>query len=249
MRSLCCAIFCPGSRPLPCWRSLRRCVIFLIANTVPGDPVLAQLGDIAASNPEWSLAFRAKWGLDLPLWERYWIFLTSSGPRRSRHLDRLAASGARRHHQLRAGNHRTCDRGFLLSIVIGLPLGILAAMRRDSWIDHVARSISLIGVSAPTFWLAFIVLAIFYGELQMGARTRPARRDRFSATSRDRALSDRQHRRRRLGHVLRRSGASGPAGDRARRLDARADHPHHACAHAGGIVNRTMSASHAPRIG
>src|SRR5580700_1288519 len=50
-------------------------VIFLIANTVPGDPALAQLGDLAASNPQFLAAFRAKWGLDLPLWERYFIFL------------------------------------------------------------------------------------------------------------------------------------------------------------------------------
>src|SRR5438132_13963784 len=50
-------------------------VIFLIANTVPGDPVLAQLGDLAASNREFVARFRARWGLDLPLWQRYWIFL------------------------------------------------------------------------------------------------------------------------------------------------------------------------------
>ena len=48
-----------------------------------------------------------------------------------------------------------------------MPLGMLAAVRRDSWIDHVARCISLIGVSSPTFWLAFIMLAIFYGGLQI----------------------------------------------------------------------------------
>ncbi|MBV9784247.1 MAG: ABC transporter permease, partial [Acidisphaera sp.] len=50
-------------------------VIFLIANTVPGDPVLSQLGDLAASNPVTVAEFRHKWGLDLPLWDRYWIFL------------------------------------------------------------------------------------------------------------------------------------------------------------------------------
>src|SRR3954464_4770741 len=50
-------------------------VIFLIANTVPGDPVLSQLGDMAASDPTIVAEFRQKWGLDLPIWERYWIFL------------------------------------------------------------------------------------------------------------------------------------------------------------------------------
>jgi len=41
--------------------------VFLIANAVPGDPVLAQLGDMAASSPEIGKDFRVKWGLDLPL--------------------------------------------------------------------------------------------------------------------------------------------------------------------------------------
>ena len=50
-------------------------VIFLIANTVPGDPVLSQLGDMAASNPVMVAAFRHKYGLDLPVWDQYWIFL------------------------------------------------------------------------------------------------------------------------------------------------------------------------------
>jgi peptide/nickel transport system permease protein len=43
----------------------------------------------------------------------------------------------------------------------------MAAVRRDSWIDHLARLLSLVGVSSPTFWLAFIMLALFYGGLQI----------------------------------------------------------------------------------
>ena len=50
-------------------------IIFLISNFVPGDPVLAQLGDILASDPAVVARWRAKWGLDLPLWDRYLIFL------------------------------------------------------------------------------------------------------------------------------------------------------------------------------
>jgi peptide/nickel transport system permease protein len=44
---------------------------------------------------------------------------------------------------------------------------VLAAVKRDTWVDHVARVVSLLGVSSPTFWLAFILLAIFYGWLQI----------------------------------------------------------------------------------
>jgi peptide/nickel transport system permease protein len=142
-------------------------VIFLIANTVPGDPVRAQLGDMAASNPEILAAYRAKFGLDLPLWERYIIFfkgllqgdLGLSIATQRPVLDDI--------YQYAPATIELATAGFLLAVIIGVPLGILAAVRRDTWIDHVARFVSLIGVSSPTFWLAFIVLAVFYGELQI----------------------------------------------------------------------------------
>ena len=139
--------------------------IFLIANSVPGDPVLLQLGDLGASNPIMVAAFRHKWGLDLPLWERYGIFLNgllhgnlgNSIASRRPVLDDIVDYAP-----------ATIELGtiaFALALAVGLPLGVLAAVRRDSWIDHLARVLSLVGVSAPTFWLAFIMLAIFYGAL------------------------------------------------------------------------------------
>jgi len=142
-------------------------VIFLLANTVPGDPVLAQLGDLAASNKEFVAEWRAKWGLDLPLWQRYLIFLE-----RLAHGD-LGTSIASQRPVLQdirdfaPATLELASVSFLLALAVGIPLGILAAVRRDSWIDHLARLISLIGVSSPTFWLAFIVLALFYGGLQI----------------------------------------------------------------------------------
>ena len=142
-------------------------VVFLIANTVPGDPILAQLGDIAASNKEFVAQWRHKWGLDLPLWERYVIFLDGllhgdlgiSIASQRPVLDDIA--------DFAPATIELATVGFLLSVLIGVPLGIIAAVKRDRWIDHFARLVSLIGVSSPTFWLAFIVLAVFYGGLQI----------------------------------------------------------------------------------
>jgi peptide/nickel transport system permease protein len=140
-------------------------VIFLIANTVPGDPALAALGDMQASDPVQVREFRARWGLDLPLWEQYWLFLQriaqgdlgiSISSRRPVLDDIIDYAPA---------TIELATVAFLLSLAVGLPMGVLAAVRRDSWVDHVARGVSLVGVSAPTFWLAFIMLAIFYGQL------------------------------------------------------------------------------------
>jgi len=142
-------------------------VIFLIANTVPGDPVLSQLGDLAASTPSVVAEFRHKWGLDLPIWDRYWIFLNGL-----LHGDFGVSLVSRRPvlqdiAEYAPATLELASVAFALSLVVGLPLGVLAAVKRDSWIDNVARAVSLIGVSAPTFWLAFIMLAIFYGALDI----------------------------------------------------------------------------------
>jgi peptide/nickel transport system permease protein len=141
-------------------------IVFLISNVVPGDPVLAQLGDVAASDPATVAQWRAKWGMDLPIWDRYEIFL--SGLVRGD----LGISIATRRpvlddiEQYAPATVELATVSFVLSIIVGIPLGIAAAVKRDSWVDSLARAISLLGVSAPTFWLAFIMMAIFYGGLE-----------------------------------------------------------------------------------
>lgn len=142
-------------------------VVFLIANTVPGDPVLAQLGDQAASDPVFVAEWRHEYGLDRPLWERYLIFLNGL-----RHGDLGKSIRSQRPvlddiKDYAPATLELASVSFLLTLIIGVPLGILAAVKQDSWIDHLARAISLLGVSSPTFWLAFILLAIFYGYFQI----------------------------------------------------------------------------------
>src|SRR3954466_15051194 len=102
-------------------------VIFLIANTVPGDPVLAQLGDLAASNKEFVAFWRAKYGLDLPLYERYFIFLKGllhgdlgiSIATQRPVLDDISSYAP--------ATIELATAGFLISVIVGIPLGILAA--------------------------------------------------------------------------------------------------------------------------
>jgi peptide/nickel transport system permease protein len=142
-------------------------VVFLITNTVPGDPVLAQLGDQAASDPAFVAQWRHDYGLDRPLWERYFIFLKglSQGDLgRSIHSQRPVLDDIE---EYTPATLELATVAFILTLIVGIPLGILAAVRRDSWIDHLARVVSLLGVSSPTFWLAFILLAVFYGYLQI----------------------------------------------------------------------------------
>jgi peptide/nickel transport system permease protein len=142
-------------------------VVFVIVHFVPGDPIQAVLGDKQSSNPEIVQAYRDKWNLDEPLWVQYGTFLagllrgdlgTSIQTRRPIMDDIL---------QYAPATVELATAAALLAVIVGIPLGIMAAVRRDTWIDHVARLISLLGVSLPTFWLAFIVLTVFYGGLQI----------------------------------------------------------------------------------
>ena len=142
-------------------------VIFVVAHFVPADPIQAQLGDRASANPEIVAAFRARWGLDKPLHEQYMIFFTGL-----LHGDLGLSIATRRPvmedvKQYIPATIELATTAALMTALVGIPFGILAAVFRDTWLDHVARIISLIGVSAPTFWLAFIVLALFYGGLQI----------------------------------------------------------------------------------
>ena len=142
-------------------------VVFLIAHTVPADPVLAQLGDRAAANPELVARYRAHWGLDRPLWAQYGLFLGGlvrgdlgeSIVSRRPVVEDIA--------EYAPATFELATAAALLIVLVGVPLGIAAAVRRDAWVDHLARLVSLIGVSAPTFWLAFIALAVFYGGLHI----------------------------------------------------------------------------------
>lgn len=140
-------------------------ISFLVAHTVPADPIVSNLGQIASQRPEIVKAFREKWGLDRPLYEQYFTFLrnlcrgefgTSINTRRPVAKD-LA--------QFMPATVELATAAVLFAVLIGLPLGVVAALRRDGPIDHLARMVSLIGVSIPIFWLATVSLVLFYATL------------------------------------------------------------------------------------
>jgi peptide/nickel transport system permease protein len=141
-------------------------IIFLVAHYVPADPVQAQLGDLASANEEIVAAFRARWGLDEPLWKQYLYFLEglAQGDLMSIRTRRPVLEDIK---QYAPATVELATVAALITALVGVPLGVLAAITRDSIVDHGARIISLVGVSAPTFWLAFIALALFYGGLEI----------------------------------------------------------------------------------
>lgn len=141
-------------------------ISFIVSRAVPTDPVVSNLGQIASQRPEIVTAFREKWGLDRPLHEQYLAFVrnlargdlgTSINTRRSVTTD-LA--------HFMPATIELATAAIVFALTLGLPLGIFAAIRRDGPIDHLARLVSLIGVSIPIFWLATVSLVLFYATLQ-----------------------------------------------------------------------------------
>ena len=68
----------------------------------------------------------------------------------------------------------------LIAVIVGVTLGVIAAMRRNKLTDHVLRVVSLGGVSMPTFWIALVALYVFFFRLELAARNRAARPGRHS---------------------------------------------------------------------
>lgn len=141
-------------------------VAFIISQTVPSDPVNAALGQNAVANEELVAAFRVKWGLDKPPHIQYLTYLKNLlqgdlGRSISTHRPVIEDLG-----RFLPATIELATTSIILAVLIGVPVGILSAIRRNTWLDQISRVVSLIGVSAPVFWLALLGLFTFYSRLR-----------------------------------------------------------------------------------
>ncbi len=140
-------------------------VAFVISNAVPADPMLANLGQRSISNPTIVENFRREWGLDQPAPVQYVVYLSNL---LRGNLGMSIKSRRPVLEDLQAYFPATIElatSSIVLALVVGVGAGVISAVWRNHPIDFVARFISLIGVSAPVFWLAIIFLVIFYSRL------------------------------------------------------------------------------------
>jgi len=138
-------------------------ITFTIGRVMPADPVLAIIGD-RAGNDVYERVYR-ELGLDRPIIEQYFLYLnqlvrgdlgTSIMTARPVMEDIIRFFPA----TLELATIAT-----LIGILVGVPLGVLAAVYRGKLIDHVIRVVGLLGYSVPIFWLGMIGLLIFYAKL------------------------------------------------------------------------------------
>src|SRR6202167_2548099 len=138
-------------------------VTFLLTRALPGDPAAYFAGP--AATPQAIQQVRVNLGLDKPLIEqfgRYVVDLAHGNLGTSLTTGQPVATELRT--RLPASAELTL-LGLIVSIVIAVPLGILAATRRTSLVDHACRVISTAGVSLPVFFTGLILVYVFYYQL------------------------------------------------------------------------------------
>ena len=138
-------------------------LVFSLIHLIPGDPAQAMLGE--AATPHDVEELRRRLGLDRPLLEQYGTFLSgvtrgdlgtslrTGQPVASQILERMPATA-----ELAAA-------AMIVAILCSIPLGIVAAVRRGTSLDHGAMTLALAGVSIPNFWLGPLLAIIFSVEL------------------------------------------------------------------------------------
>lgn len=139
-------------------------IVFLIARVIPGDPAAVILGDSASAEALQNL--RQRLGLDRPLAEQYLGFLRDVA---RGDLGSSLVSGTPVIREVLNVLPYTIDltlAAMLIGVVVGLPLGVLTALYRNSFIDFIARILSLLGLSFPAFYSAILLILVF--SLQLG---------------------------------------------------------------------------------
>lgn len=133
---------------------------FAVSHIMPSNPAAVALGPHATK--ETIKAFNYKWGLDQPLYIQYFRYVknlckgdlgTSMHTLRPVKKDLMAFFPA---------TFELTASSLLFCLVLGIPIGVISAIRKDHLIDHISRFFSLFGVSIPVFWLGLLMLLVFY---------------------------------------------------------------------------------------
>src|SRR5262249_25703288 len=153
---------------VPVWLGITL-LAFGLGRLAPGDParLIAERQLDNQPTPEQIEQVRHEVGLDQPLPIQYvhWVLRALSGD-----LGRSFKTGGPVLRELTDRFPATLQLavcGMLVGILLALPLGIVAAVRRGSGADHISRVVALAGASLPSFWLAFLLIILFAVQLRL----------------------------------------------------------------------------------
>jgi peptide/nickel transport system permease protein len=132
--------------------------LFIALRLVPGDVIVARIGQSGRVTPEQLAQLRASMGLDRPLYEQYlgWLGGLARGD-----LGQSLWTGRPVVQEILTALPVTAELALLgatLALLVAVPVGVASATRQNSWVDYAARLFSIAGLSAPNFWIATIVI-------------------------------------------------------------------------------------------
>jgi peptide/nickel transport system permease protein len=138
-------------------------ITFALSHLVPADPARMIAGPRASKSSVDKV--REEYGLNDPVWKQYVDYVEGVA-----HLDFGRSFTSRKpvRDDLQRYLPATIELGlyaFILSTIIGIPLGVASAVKRDSFVDHVSRFVSISGLALPIFWLALMLQFVFFGKL------------------------------------------------------------------------------------
>lgn len=136
-------------------------IAFGLLRLLPGDPVDVMFASSDASTPELRAAVRAEYGLDQPLPLQYLNWLGRALTGDLGHSIKSGDSVAPLILQKLPATIEVAFFAMLIALALALPLGLLASMYRNSWIDYVASVVSMLGISIPSFVLGPLLVLVF----------------------------------------------------------------------------------------
>jgi peptide/nickel transport system permease protein len=138
-------------------------LVFSLIHLIPGDPVQSMLGEGAPQDSVNEL--RSRLGLDRPLYVQYFSFLNGVAHGNLGTSLRTSESVTRAIADRLPATFELAAAAMLVAIVIAIPLGVIAAAGAGSFVDHVATTLALVGISMPNFWLGPLLAIVFAVEL------------------------------------------------------------------------------------
>ena len=139
-------------------------VAFGFIRLIPGDPIEVMVGE-RGIEPERHAKLLAEFGYDKPIWQQYLIYL---GDLFQGDLGKSVVTKQPVVEEFFTLFPATVELGFcaiVLAVLIGLPVGILAGIKRGSVFDHAVMGVALTGYSMPIFWLGPLLIILFSGVL------------------------------------------------------------------------------------
>ena len=141
-------------------------LVFLMLQLVPGDPVMMMLGEFSMATAKDVEALRQQLGFNDPLYIQYWNYFKSlitgdlgtSMRTKKPVIDLILAR--------LPSTFELTFYGLLFALIFGTSLGILAALKHNTFIDYFSVVIALLGVSIPGFWLALLFIFLFSIRLE-----------------------------------------------------------------------------------